>query len=73
MCNATVDDEFGPAVACGDFDFTLAFEQTIFLIGTSSLFLLAGSIRLRKLLKEPTKVKGLRYLYGAKMVTSPLV
>ena len=62
-CNATVDNEFGPAVACNEFDFTLAFEQTILLIGTSGIFILA-SLRLTTLYKESIKVNGLYYLRG---------
>jgi hypothetical protein len=48
-CNGTVDNQFGPAVACMDFDFTLAFEQSIFIIGISSLFLISFPFRLRQL------------------------
>lgn len=71
MCNATFDNDFGPASACGDFDFSLAFEQIVFIIGTSSLFLLAALLRLRKLLRESIKIDGLQYLYGAKTVQHP--
>jgi ATP-binding cassette, subfamily C (CFTR/MRP), member 1 len=62
-CNTTADNEFGPAVMCNDFDFTLAFEQTVLLIGTSSLFILASLFRLRTLVKASVKVNGLLCLY----------
>ena len=71
-CNTAVDNEFGPAVACNEFDFTLAFEQTIFLIGTSGIFIIASLFRLTTLYKESIKVNGLLYLYGCKIVCANL-
>jgi ATP-binding cassette, subfamily C (CFTR/MRP), member 1 len=38
-CISALDRDFGPVVSCRDFDFTLSFEQSIFEIGVSSLFL----------------------------------
>ena len=39
-CTPELDRRFGPAISCQDFDFTLAFEQTIFGIGVSCLVLI---------------------------------
>jgi hypothetical protein len=49
QCNATADNQFGPVVPCIDFDFSLAFEQTIFTIGASACFLLLFPFRLKQL------------------------
>jgi hypothetical protein len=67
-CNTAADNDFGPAVACNVFDFTLAFEQTILGIEIWSLFLFASLFRLPTLCKEATKVNGPWYLYGCKNV-----
>jgi hypothetical protein len=45
QCNTTADNQFGPVVPCVDFDFSLAFEQSVFIIGTSSLLLLLFPFR----------------------------
>lgn len=42
--NATADASFGPKLE-GQFDFTLLFEQSIFLIGPSALFVVVASVR----------------------------
>ncbi|KAF2668989.1 P-loop containing nucleoside triphosphate hydrolase protein [Microthyrium microscopicum] len=72
-CNVTADNKFGPAVACMDFDFTLTFEHTILVIGTSSLFILASMFRLQRLFKESRKVDGSWNIYGLKIATAFLI
>jgi hypothetical protein len=54
------DDKFGPVVVgCrDDFDFTVVFEQAIFSIVPSSLFILLGFPRLAVLLNRPQVLKG---------------
>jgi hypothetical protein len=54
-CNSTLDREFGPVVACHDFDFTLSFEQSVFEIGVSSLFLVLLPFCLWVRLRTPRK------------------
>jgi ATP-binding cassette subfamily C (CFTR/MRP) protein 1 len=49
QCNRTADNQFGPIVPCVDFDFSLAFEQSIFIIGISSLFLVLFPFRIKQL------------------------
>ncbi|KAK1256135.1 hypothetical protein MKX07_008394 [Trichoderma sp. CBMAI-0711] len=59
LCAATADASFGPVVdaACRDgFDFTLLFEQSIFVLVPASLLLLVAPLRLLKLRKAPVKV-----------------
>ncbi|RYO90243.1 hypothetical protein DL762_002765 [Monosporascus cannonballus] len=62
MANATVCDDgsFGPTVqGCrGDFDFTLLFEQSFFLIAPSSVFLLLSAARLSVLRFRRREVSG---------------
>ncbi|TLD36942.1 P-loop containing nucleoside triphosphate hydrolase protein [Venturia nashicola] len=48
-CTELLDSHFGPVAKCTQFDFTLAFEQAIFGIGISALFLLWLPIKLRSL------------------------
>jgi ATP-binding cassette subfamily C (CFTR/MRP) protein 1 len=56
-CLPSADSVFGPVVnGCRDFDFTFAFEQYIFSIVPSVLFLLAMPVRLRKLYGKPKRV-----------------
>jgi hypothetical protein len=57
-CSPALDVDFGPAVACRDFDFTLAFEQSIFDIGVSSLFTVLLPFCLWLRLKNPRKKNG---------------
>ncbi|KAL4747875.1 hypothetical protein BDW72DRAFT_215157 [Aspergillus terricola var. indicus] len=52
MCSIAVEDVFGPTVAVdcrNGFDFTLLFEETIFVIGPSSLLLWALPLLLYRL------------------------
>jgi hypothetical protein len=59
LCAATADASFGPVVdaACRDgFDFTLLFEQSIFVLLPASLLLLVAPLRLLKLRKASVKV-----------------
>ncbi|KAH0496963.1 hypothetical protein TgHK011_004301 [Trichoderma gracile] len=59
LCAATADAAFGPVVdaACRDgFDFTLVFEQSIFVLLPASLLLLVAPLRLLKLHKASVKV-----------------
>jgi hypothetical protein len=54
-CNTTADALFGPVVNCSDIDFTLAFEQSVLVVGISSLFLLLFPFRLKKLYHASVK------------------
>lgn len=54
-CTVAADQTFGPAVKCGQFDFTLFFEQSIFGIGISSLFLLFVPFRIAQLYRAEIK------------------
>ncbi|KAL6807735.1 P-loop containing nucleoside triphosphate hydrolase protein [Trichoderma sp. SZMC 28013] len=59
LCAPTADAAFGPVVdaACRDgFDFTLVFEQSIFVLLPASLLVLAAPLRLIQLRKSPIKV-----------------
>ncbi|KAH0531953.1 hypothetical protein TsFJ059_000711 [Trichoderma semiorbis] len=59
LCAPTADAVFGPVVdaACRDgFDFTLVFEQSIFVLLPASLLVLAAPLRLIQLRKSPIKV-----------------
>lgn len=67
-CNYTTDSEFGPAVRCEDFDFTLAFEQSIFFIGVSSLLLLILPLRISYLYNKPLKLHRSAIFYASKVV-----
>lgn len=60
VCAPTADAAFGPAIAgCrDDFDFTLVFEQSIFVILPASLLLVAAPVRLLRLGKSPVVVGG---------------
>jgi hypothetical protein len=51
-CSVIEDNTFSPVVQCKDFDFTLYFEQAIFGIGVSGVWLI---IFLLRLLVVPTK------------------
>jgi hypothetical protein len=51
-CSAAEDNTFSPVVQCKDFDFTLYFEQAIFGIGISGVWVI---IFLLRLLVVPTK------------------
>ncbi|KAL7938200.1 P-loop containing nucleoside triphosphate hydrolase protein [Trichoderma chlorosporum] len=59
LCAPTADAAFGPVVdaACRDgFDFTLVFEQSIFVLLPAALLVLAAPLRLIQLRKSPIKV-----------------
>ncbi|PNP52062.1 hypothetical protein THARTR1_07271 [Trichoderma harzianum] len=59
LCAPTADAAFGPVVdaACRDgFDFTLVFEQSIFVLLPASLLVLVAPLRLIQLRKSPIKV-----------------
>jgi hypothetical protein len=47
-CDYGADNEFGPAIACPQFDFTLMFEQSVLSITISSLFLLVLPFRINR-------------------------
>lgn len=55
------DDSFGPTVgnpSCrGGFDFTLLFEDSIFSIAPSALFLLVAPVRVIQLYKKNDKIR----------------
>jgi hypothetical protein len=48
-CDLAKDGLFGPGVQCSQFDFTLTFEQAIFGVGISSIYLICFLIRLGQL------------------------
>ena len=59
LCAPTADAAFGPVVdaACrGGFDFTLVFEQSIFVLLPASLLILVAPLRLIQLRKASVKV-----------------
>ncbi|PTB80416.1 P-loop containing nucleoside triphosphate hydrolase protein [Trichoderma longibrachiatum ATCC 18648] len=59
LCAATADAAFGPVVdaACRDgFDFTLVFEQFVFVLLPASLLVLVAPLRLMQLRKASVKV-----------------
>ncbi|KAM0261709.1 hypothetical protein ACHAQJ_002161 [Trichoderma viride] len=59
LCAPTADAAFGPVVdaACRDgFDFTLVFEQSIFVLLPASLLVLVAPLRLIQLRKSSVKV-----------------
>lgn len=59
LCAATADAAFGPVVdaACRDgFDFTLVFEQFVFVLLPASLLSLVAPLRLMQLRKASVKV-----------------
>ncbi|KAL3955773.1 hypothetical protein ACCO45_011336 [Purpureocillium lilacinum] len=59
LCAPTADAAFGPAVAPGcrhGFDFTLVFEQSIFVLLPAALLLVAAPLRLARLAKAPVFV-----------------
>jgi hypothetical protein len=70
VCSPVLDRNFGPVVGCKDFDFTLAFEHSIFDIGVSSLFLILLPFCLWLRLRTPQKAFG-RPLYPARVVGLP--
>jgi len=49
-CTASLDADFGPGIKCAQFDFTLAFQQLIFGVVVSSLFLSWMLIRFKQVL-----------------------
>jgi len=51
------EDTFGPASCRGDFDFTLAFEQSILSCLPSVVFILASSWRIWQLRRASSKVE----------------
>lgn len=63
------DGSFGPAVrACrANFDFTLMFELTIFLILPTSIFILLSAFRILELARRPKSVGG-RWFQIVKLV-----
>src|ERR1700722_18890083 len=54
-CDTGKDASFGPTVQCSQFDFTLTFEQSILVIGISSLYLILFIIRLGQLYRTSVK------------------
>lgn len=59
LCAPTADAAFGPVVdaACRDgFDFTLVFEQSIFVLLPAAMLILMAPLRLLQLRKSPIKV-----------------
>jgi ATP-binding cassette subfamily C (CFTR/MRP) protein 1 len=68
-CNQAADVHFGPTIKCAQFDFTLTFEQSIFGIGFSALFLLLFPIKIKRLLGAPIKTLT-NPIYFSKIVRS---
>lgn len=64
------DDSFGPQLQ-GQFDFTLLFEQTIFTILPSGLFLIVSSVYVYQLSQKPVRVRS-GLLLWLKLVSRPL-
>lgn len=59
ICVLSDDAAFGPIVndRCRDgFDFTIVFEQSVFVILPAALLLLVGPIRLRQLYRARVRV-----------------
>jgi hypothetical protein len=59
LCAPTADAAFGPVVdaACRDgFDFTLVFEQSVFVLLPAAMLVLMAPLRLLQLRKSPIKV-----------------
>jgi hypothetical protein len=59
LCAPTADAAFGPVVdaACRDgFDFTLVFEQSIFVLLPATMLFLMAPLRILQLRKSPIKV-----------------
>ncbi|KAJ9195019.1 hypothetical protein DTO164E3_7003 [Paecilomyces variotii] len=55
-CSIVADRSFGPAVTCpSTFDFTLVFEQSILLIGPSTIFLLLVLLQVWRLYRASVK------------------
>ena len=48
-CQIVLDGKFGPGIHCSQFDFTITFEQEIFGILVSSIFLILITLRLWRL------------------------
>ncbi|KAJ6444580.1 ABC multidrug transporter [Purpureocillium lavendulum] len=74
LCAPTADAAFGPAVAAGcrgGFDFTLLFEQAVFVLLPASLLLVAAPLRLVRLAKAPVYV-GAPKLRASKLRLGPL-
>lgn len=69
-CSIVADRAFGPSVAqCRrTFDFTFFFEETIFSLTPSVIFILLATFRLYVLLKRPSRVQR-GYLYKLKLVS----
>jgi hypothetical protein len=59
VCSLDSDNMFGPRVdiACRPFDFSLLFEDAIFVATPAAVFLLIFPFRLRTLWKAPNKAQ----------------
>ena len=57
VTRSCTEDTFGPASCRGDFDFTLAFEQSILSCLPSVVFILASSWRIWQLRRASSKVE----------------
>lgn len=60
VCTPAADADFGPIVSqhCrGGFDFTLVFEQSIFVLVPGCIMILVAPFRLAVLLKRPHQVQ----------------
>jgi hypothetical protein len=57
-CLLNADDQFGPRVdiACRPFDFTLLFEDAVFIALPAALFLVLLPLRLPSLYNTPVKL-----------------
>jgi ATP-binding cassette subfamily C (CFTR/MRP) protein 1 len=69
-CDQLADRLFGPTIKCSQFDFTLTFEQSIFGIGISALFLLWFPLKIWRLHGGPIKTLT-NPIYISKIVWNP--
>ena len=72
VCVTDADAFFGPRVdPCRrQFDFTLLFEQSVFTVGPSAIFIVLLSLRIPKLYREKRKTLP-NSLWGFKLVSLP--
>jgi hypothetical protein len=54
-CNLSEDRKVWPVIDCTDFDFTLAFEQIVFVIAISAVFVLFAGFRVKHIFKAHVK------------------
>ncbi|KAF2667127.1 P-loop containing nucleoside triphosphate hydrolase protein [Microthyrium microscopicum] len=65
-CSLNEDKKFGPVLNCDGIDFTLTFEQSIFALGVSVIFLVFLPLQLRQLVRLEEKTCA-NFLYKSKI------